>query len=834
MGRVYGDCRTCGSPITTARAKRCDKCRELHPDRHTGRRKPQMFVSIDGEGSQNDPVTGVKGERMRLITLSFGREDGSSETWRAGRWDTDQNAAQNAIKWLIDRVTRDYVDADGVAYKQVPVAFHFNWDASTISTYFNPKQMLLVHKAIARETNLLCDTVHVEWHEPCEKPYHRRSIPDINAVITDGGEGDVLAWDSLSRLAITATPRRRFYAELRPRGDQYADRSAVLDIHDTGTAFVGGLLTAIAKWKPELTPAQHDVIEWGKKHRSGGQIFAGDLAKVAEYSEAECVAHARMCRQLINAVKDVAHFEMRPHQLFGSGSVAAAAFKSHGVPTREETQVCETVVSGVQIDMVAWLDYFGGLIETPVVGLVAGHVDELDLNSAYPAQMIHLPCMRDGHGQWRKARGHVDLPAHTVGHALVSWIVDTPSTPPFLVRDSDACVYAPLTGSKIWTTLPEYQAGIAQFPRDIITHHTVWWEQECECEPPLLWIGELYARRQELKTAMAEMEKLSGGWKDAAGDLRREWVVEHGSAYQDLKCLDEAIKLVINSCYGKLAQRRPDLGRYTNLHFAAMITGATRALVRQETWKRETETDVPGREPGVPVYQHTDSVLSIGGDPVDGGATLGAWAIERKPTEDFVIVQPGQATSSVSTGKRATRGVREGDFMEAVERWRTVVDFTTHPTTWPAIEIEQDRMYSRRLAAAQGKPHLAGSFLPTPMKLTVGTTQKRNIADAYQISTRAPAPGMPDRRTAWIVPPLFKVDEPVRDPEDIKAFQRKLTEATRSGAFDCEMSDAMMTAGMWELSDELGEIGEPDLFDPSELTDLELFEPSELIDADEL
>jgi hypothetical protein len=752
-----------------------------------------MFVSIDGEGVQS-------GDRMRLVTLSFGREDGSSETWAGDH-------AADALMWLIQRVTRDYVDAEGTVWRQVPVAFHFNWDASTISTYFDPRQMLLVHKAIARQNNLLCDTVHQEWHEPCDKPYHRRLISDIDAVITDGGEGDVLAWDSVSKLAITATPKRRFYFEHRPRGDQYNDRSAVVDIHDTGSAFVGGLLSAIDKWKPELTPEQHEIIEWGKAHRKDGTFAAEDAEKIARYSEAECVAHARMCRQLIDAVKSVAHFAMKPHQLFGSGSVAAAAFKSRGVPTREESQTSEQVVGGTAIDAIAWLTYFGGLIETPVVGLVSGHVDELDLNSAYPAQMVHLPCMREDHGVWRTARSHVSLPAHTVGHVMVSWAVETPSTPPFLVRDADSCVYAPLYGSKIWTTLPEYQAAVVQFPGCITAHHVVWWEATCDCGPPLAWIGELYAARQELKAHLSEHPKGSDEW-------------------QHLKCLEEAIKLVINSCYGKLAQRRPDLGKYTNLHFAATITGATRAAVRLETWKRESEPAAAGREAGVPVYQHTDSVLSIGGNPTDGGAALGAWGLEDKPTQDFIIVQPGLA--SAPTGKVATRGVRADDFVTAVTAWRETVDFTEHPMKWPPIEINQTRMYSRRQAIAQGHPERAGAFLPSPLCLSVGDTHKRNIGAAYPIATEPPKAGEPDRRTAWIVPPIDVVSEPVRDPEDIKAFQRKLTERERAGEFDGELSTALMAGGWDEFGEDPSEFAE----DPSEFADLEWDEPSELVDAE--
>lgn len=751
---VYGKCRTCGRDITKKKAARCEECRERHPDRHVSRSGPeQMFVSIDGEGISIDDNGNpdASGTRMRLVTLSFGREDGTSETWSG-------NDAKAALFWLRERVIHSYRDTNGKLWKQVPVAFHFTWDMSVISTYFDPSKMLLVHKARPKETNLLCDIHHRDYDPPCTKPYHRRRIKDINDVITDGGEGDVIAWDSISKLAIAATPKRRFYCEYRPNGDRYDNRGAILDIHDTGSAFVGGLLTAIDKWKPELSEDQQSVIEWGKKHRKDG-TFSDELApQIAKYSEAECVAHARMCRQLVNAIRDAAGIIIKPSQLYGSGSVAAIAFDHHRISQREQSETCNDVIGNVTIDDIAWLTYFGGLIETPVVGLVRGLVNELDLNSAYPAEMIHLPCMRSGHGKWNKSRRYQNLPAHTIGHVLVSWIVETPSTGPFMVRDADMLVYAPLTGTKIWVTLPEYQAAIEQFPNDIITHNVIWWEQTCDCPLPFSWVGTLYHARQNLKKELKNHPKGSAQW-------------------QALKCREEAIKLIINSCYGKLAQRRPQLGKYTNLHYAAMITGATRAKVRRETWLRE-------KQGGLPVYQHTDSVLSVGGSPEDGGSDLGAWGIEDKPTIDFVIVQPGLASSIGNTdGKQATRGVSKESFAVAIETWGKQTDFTQHPSKWPEIIINQKRMYSRRLAIAQGNPNQAGAFLPMQSKLNPGTAHKRNIEAAYQA---------PNRPEAWIVPPIDFVSRPVREPIEIKLYQQTLINMERNGEFDGELSTALM------------------------------------------
>ena len=55
----------------------------------------------------------------------------------------------------------------------------------------------------------------------------------------------------------------------------------------------------------------------------------------------------------------------------------------------------------------------------------------------------------------------------------------------------------------------------------------------------------------------------------------------------EASCRERAIKLIINSIYGKLAQMRYGVGPYTNLHYASYITGATRGQVRTRTWQTE-------------------------------------------------------------------------------------------------------------------------------------------------------------------------------------------------------------------------------------------------------
>jgi hypothetical protein len=699
-----------------------------------------MFVSVDGEGKAC--ADGL----MDMVSISFGREDGTSKSLSVP--DGERLTGQQVIGWLIDELSGHYTDPAGKEWRQSLVAFHFGWDTSVICKDFAGPGMLLVHKATGRKDEPLCNSNHLPGEEPCLR-LHRDNPDHIQLIITEGGEGGIIALDTESEYAVTASPKRRFYAEHRPNGDMFEGNRRI-DIHDTGTAFVGGLLRVLDVWQPELTAEQKAAIEWGKQARKDG-FLGGTIAQIEEYSEAECVGHARACRLLIESVLAAGGIPVRPSELYGSGSVAGAAYKFHSVPKRDDTHVGDVTAAGVGVDDMARLTYFGGVIETPVLGRIAGTVDEVDLNSAYPAQAVRLPCMREGHGAWVRQRGswRQTPPDGAVGHVLATWRVAGTSTGPFVVRTRDGRVKQPMTGYRVWVTLPEYVAAVERFGDKVMCHETVWWTQSCECVNPLVWIADLYAERQRIKAAMKDLPEGSPEW-------------------QALKCREEAIKLVINSCYGKLAQQRPTLGKYTNLHYASFITGGTRAEVRRETWRREAQG-------GTVVYMHTDSVLSVGGTPTDGGKALGAWGMEKQ-SHGLVIVQPGLAVS-LDGGKSASRGCGISQFRKATEEWVTTTDLTKPPHTWDPMTIPRQMMISRRLAIARNKPELAGSFQDMPLSVSFNST-KRDMLRAI------PMPGNPE---AWIIPACEVVyGDEVATLDDLKDYQSRLNRMISAGAFDSD------------------------------------------------
>lgn len=732
----------CGRTFSArGRQTRCDWCRAADPHRngHRRNRHPQMFVSVDSE-TEWDPIAG----RQRFVTLSYGREDGSSASMHG------HDGAQLFL-WLMSELCGPYTDPNGKVWKQTAVAFHFGHDTAVFGNDLDLSRMFLIRKAQAKIKTALCGADHSKGSSceydtrvdpesgvPVDGALHRYDPGDIEAVITDGMLSDVIAYHRDTHLAFAMSTGQGFYLEHRPAGDRYEGWRRLI-IRDTGRAFIGGLETVIDHWNPVLTERQREVIAWGKASRGGG--FTGaDPTLIAEYSEAECVAHARVCRKLLDSIAAAAHVPMRPDQLAGSGTVAAATMKHYGVPRRRETHVDE------RRDALAPQTYYGGLIEAPVVGRLTEPVDGADINSAYPSKMIHMPCMRQDHGEWKVSRGRLPDGA-IIGHALVTWDVrrHKTSTPPFTVRRKSGAVTQPLIGLRTWVALPELQAALSRFGHDIVVHRVEYWSPTCECPEPLAFLADLYDARAALKDQMRTVPEGSADW----------W---------ELSCKEQAVKLIINSIYGKLAQCKHGYGPYTNLHYASFITGSTRGQVRLRTWEYETAG-------GTIVYQHTDSVLSVGCAVVDEGKKLGAWGKEKQ-SHGFLIIQPGLAMS-LDGGKKASRGVRMADFIPAAIAWYENNDLTQHPDTWSRLRTEQTVMVSRRLAIARGKPRLAGSFEAKVTESQV-TSNKRDYDQAYQV------PGNPE---AWAVPPTVFVHDQAT-VGDLKDHKSRLDKRRQAGEFD--------------------------------------------------
>ena len=744
VGRL---CAKCGKrpPAGQGRAKYCQLCRQADPHRHCDRVVPHILVGVDCESALFTTPTGATQEP---VTFSYGRSDGTSGSLKAP--EGDFLTPLQVFTWMRDELSDRYIGADGISYRQALYGFHFGHDAVLLlRRYFPDSKLQLVHKATARKRGLLCATEHAKGEE-CPK-YHRYDQTICQDTLVDGGEDDYIAYDAEINYAFATTPGRRFYMEYRPHGDRFEENQRI-DIHDVGNLFPGTFEQVIDLWDLEYRDGDREIIKWGKAHR-GENFINTDRNKVAHYSEAECVSLARLLEKFLKTVHEVTGITIPPSSLYGSGSVAGAVLKYHRVPKRKDLEECDRKIHGTQIDDIAQLSYFGGKIEAPVIGILTQPAYPRDICSAYPSQCIDLPCMKRGHGEWRDRPGHYRLPKRTVGYVLASWSFGRvrTSTPPFMVRNKKASVFQPQNGNEIWVTLPEYQAAIAHWGSENITAiHTVWWGNTCECPPPLAFLKDIYKRRLQEK-ARASDEKLSP-------EERRQ-----------AKGHEEILKLIICSVYGKLCQRNPVYGAYTNLHWGAMITGGTRAKVNIETWTGEALG-------GIVVYQHTDSVTFVNLRRESEGSKLGDWGAD--PVREGMLVMQSGITISLDGGKSATRGVSKKVLVPYAETWAQERRemFKDHPTTWEVMQPMDTRMVTLRQVRHAKDPTLGGQFITSPREVGF-FSRKREFDNARPLGKKNPY--------AWRVPPKALVfPEDVAQLEDLESYQTLIRQRAREGLWD--------------------------------------------------
>lgn len=231
--------------------------------------------------------------------------------------------------------------------------------------------------------------------------------------------------------------------------------------------------------------------------------------------------------------------------------------------------------------------YFGGRIEPVQYGRYEGTVYAHDIVSAYPSAMRDLPCL--AHGEWRDSRhGEVSnfyvarMQAKTEGviHPL-----------PHRLEDGRV-VFPPHTSGWYWKPEAETVSPHCQL-------ESLHWHQSCN-HHPFAFVDNLFTARREMKQA--------------------------GNPAQ------LALKLVLNSLYGKTCQRLGgdvDAPPYHQLEWAGYITSSTRAKVYALAMVN----------PSAVVSFETDGVYATERLCEDGDGSLGSWEVTEY--DEIVYVTSG-------------------------------------------------------------------------------------------------------------------------------------------------------------------------------------------------
>src|SRR6266436_1517968 len=364
--------------------------------------------------------------------------------------------------------------------------------------------------------------------------------------------------------------------------------------------------TSFIKAYEQMIGSVPDVIREGKAGRAEFKIE--EYAEILTYWSLEI----QMLKDLaVELRKRVYNAGLRISQWHGPGALATYALRQHKIKEH-------MAVSSDAVKLAARHAYAGGRFECYKIGLVAGPVYGYDINSAYPHAIRQLPSFSDG--EWRHVTNPGRITKFGVYHVRMKRGRGFDATPsPLFHRDRNHNITFP------WITDGWYWSPEAYHAKKCGATIVEGWEYTGWSELPFAFVADMYAQRSD--------------WK------------RRGISAQI------ALKLCMNSMYGKLAQRvgwdpiTQRLPPFHQLEWAGWITSLTRArlfdVMRRIPFDQliavETDgvyTTIPPNELGI---QSSDE--------------LGDWEI--KQYEEVMYVQSGLAwlRSSESNWTDKRRGL---------------------------------------------------------------------------------------------------------------------------------------------------------------------------------
>lgn len=405
-----------------------------------------------------------------------------------------------------------------------------------------------------------------------------------------------------------------------------------------------------------LTVEQESAMQALKQRR--GTFNDEQRDEIRGYCLSECRALAQLVTTL---ARDIHTLRLQTHRWDGAGALASALLKKHDV-AKYNSRNSPPEASHA---------YFGGRIELLRYGNTTQPIYEYDLTSAYPHATTFLPCL--AHGAWRNVCPNElteRLTPNTVALLHVQFAAPGYECPdtlplggvlraipnesrgrenhwcPIPHRDNNGYVRFPVRATT-WVFAPEYllaREWVRQLGGTIDVLDALEYNQECE-HAPGAWVPDVFTERNERKKR---------------GDPT-----------------EYALKLALNACYGKFAQRKGHTTRrrppFHNLVWAGLITSHTRAAIGR----------LALLAPSRILAFATDAVYTLDPLPIeDTGHLLGGWK-SQVHSHGGVFVQPGVYWLRGADGwtVRHTRGFSIGDLPP--ER---VVTFWKHGITTAQYE----------------------------------------------------------------------------------------------------------------------------------------------------
>lgn len=537
---------------------------------------------------------------------------------------------------------------------------------------FNGNRPLETEECLEFLLSLPKDAIYVGYYFNYDATMILRDLPEdrIQRLFAPRAYGDArghgrsnMTW--WGRYAIDYVPRQSFTVARLNRGTLKIVPNSSRTINEVGGFFQSAYVKALSDWSETLSLDKRvfDKIVAGKERRESFDQL--DKAE-REYCRLECETLAALMEKFRETCMDAA---IVPQKWRGAGWLASALHTKYKTAKPEK----EGVLRPAALEKMSLDAYYGGRFEVTRIGAIPGPVYEYDINSAYPAAMLHLPCPL--HSRWRKGKD-IDQP----GVYDVTFSHGTQNICNLPIRRKGH-LFWPSSGRGTY-----YHSEIQAATRAGTRIERVWDGRHCElrctCQS-FEWIQELYRFRRTIG-------KSTRGYP---------------------------IKLGLNALYGKLAQRE-GAAPFRDRLAAGMITAWTRARL----------IDAYRQAPDDCIMLATDGIYMTAPLDLDIGEDLGQWEHKEHPAGMF-IVQPGIYWSDTGTPK--TRGVPRArivayrdDFIREWSNWLRMPE--QQP---PEVVVEIPAFIGLRLALHRIDPQAAGKWLRLQKHISFNWQHKRDPID---------------------------------------------------------------------------------------------------------
>jgi hypothetical protein len=386
------------------------------------------------------------------------------------------------------------------------------------------------------------------------------------------------------------------------------DGKFTVTINDLFGFFQSSFVKAVRKWIDNKHPKleKFEIIEKGKANRPYFQFHEIDL--IEEYWEVEISVLQLLAESLRAQLYSV---DLNISKWHGPGAIANHVYTVNGIANHKAETPMEVYDA-------SRYGYAGGRFEMFRLGRFTGPIYGMDINSAYPFAIAHLPSLSEGHWKW------VDDYDNSAEFAI--WRVryyrnsarmgvrDFKTPGPTFFRNPRGAVSFPWNvDGWYWNPEVDVMHRILHLEIEVIGG---WVFEPFSDARPFAFVEDMYEQRRIMKAVNNAAEK--------------------------------AIKLALNSLYGKMAQRAgwkaaKGAPAWHQLEWAGYVTSVCRAMILIAMACLGFETIIGVETDGIYTTRNPASLKN----PVKNSKNLGEW--EVTVYDEIMYLQSGMYAKRVGS-----------------------------------------------------------------------------------------------------------------------------------------------------------------------------------------